>query len=234
MPSGTAVQRSVAMSQVMLPQQSMSLRQRTSRSTQQECEPIVSERAHRSAPQHSLAVGSHVCVSRRQPVPSWHEPARQMSSSQHSMSRSQSPSRSTHWHSPSSQSMRPQQSSFSSHEVLPPAQHWRTGGAVGSVRVSLHDRPGQHSVEPMQPSRTSLHIIMVGAGRHMNVWQVEPSQHSEESRQNEPSVPHAQVPSPPQNMRPQQSSEFSQAPPWPMQHRGISGAGRHTDPEQHS
>jgi hypothetical protein len=49
--------------------------------------------------------------------------------------------------------------------------------------------------------------------------------------QNEPILPHWQVPSR-QNMKPQQSSELLQRSPAPTQQRGKSGAGRQTEPAQ--
>jgi len=118
-------------------------------------------------------------------------------------------------------------------DVLPPAQHCRTAGAVGSVRVSLQASPEQHSLLLVHVEPVSLHMPPAGSGRQKNVWQVSPSQHSEESMQKEPSRLQLHAP-PPQLMSPQQSSEFSHEPPSPMQQRGTSGAGRHTDPAQHS
>lgn len=193
---------------------------------------MLSREQRRPPQQGPTTVGSQACVSRAQPAPLAHAPATQMSPSQHSMSRSQRLPRATHSHSPSWHSIRPQQSSLVSQAVPPPAQHWRTGGAVGSARVSLHASPSQQSAELVHVAPVSVH--MVSAGRHMKVRQVNPSQHSLESRQKLPSRLQEQVPPDPHDISPQQSREFSQLPPSPMQQRGTSGAGRHTEPAQHS
>jgi hypothetical protein len=129
MPMGTHSQVSDS-PHVELPQQSMSFRQRLSRPPQQRRSRVVKGRSQRSPPQHIGAVlpsSLQVRVSRAQPEPSAQAPATQMLlpplSLQHSMSRSQRPPDVTHWHSPSSHAIRPQQSSSASHAVLPPEQH---------------------------------------------------------------------------------------------------------------
>ena len=94
-------------------------------------------------------------------------------------------------HSPSVQSIRPQQSSLSVHEVLAAAQHASGGGSTGASGSRCEEQvsPSQHMPEPLHEARASMHIIMPSSGRQKNVSQVKPSPHSELSRQKLPSRP---------------------------------------------
>lgn len=157
--------------------------------------------------QHSFAVSLQATFSRLHIDASRHAPAMHTSESQHSASSRQRASRPRHAHSPSTHSIAPQQSVLSTHAVSFCAQHCEVSDVL---LARLHARPSQHSPLAEHSSACGVHIGP--SAWQVKLWQVSPSQHSELSMQNEPVLPQEQVPSR-QNMKPQQSSEFSHVSP---------------------
>lgn len=140
--------------------------------------------------QHCIMAGLQAASSRSHIEASRQAPAMHTSESQQSPSLRQSVSVLPHWHSPSTQSIAPQQSFWFSQDVPPWAQHWVAVVALVPIEVRrcAHERPSQHSPLALQSVASSLHISP--SGLHWKLLQVSPSQHSELSTQNVFSEPH--------------------------------------------